>query len=62
MKVYITVILACLNKCHVWESSGSEIWPKMLLANQMAGFLINCRTLKLAVSHKEINKTNLFLV
>ena len=23
MKVYITVILVCLNKCHIWENSGS---------------------------------------
>ena len=22
-KVYITVILVCLNKCHIWENSGS---------------------------------------
>ena len=23
MKVYITVIIVCLNKFHIWENSGS---------------------------------------
>ena len=36
--------------------------PRILLANQIAGFLINYRTLELAVSHKEINEINWFLV
>ena len=38
MKVCIIVIAVCLNEFHIWENSGSEIWPKMLLANQIVGF------------------------
>ena len=42
--------------------SVSEIWPKMLLANQIAGFFNQSQDSKLAVSHKEINEINWFLV
>ena len=38
MKVYITVILVCLNKFHIWENFGSWDMIKMFLGNQIAGF------------------------
>ena len=31
MKVYITVIVVCLNKCHIWENSGSLDMTKNVL-------------------------------
>ena len=37
MKVYITVIAVCLNLIFR-EILVLEIWPKMFLANQIAGF------------------------
>ena len=56
MKVYITVIAACLNKFHIWEKSGS--WDKAQNAlGQSDGWIF-----QLAVSHKEINGINWFLV
>ena len=63
MKVYITVILVCLNKFHIWENSGSwDMAQNSLGQSGLRDFSINCRTLKLAVSHKEVNEINLFLV
>ena len=38
MKVSITVIVARLNKFHIWENSGSWDMAKMLLANQTVEF------------------------
>ena len=63
MKVCITVILVCLNKFHIWENSGSwDMAQNSLGQSGLRDFSINCRTLKLAVSHKEVNEINLFLV
>ena len=38
-KVYITVIPVCLKNFIFGKILVSEIWPKMLFANQIAGFL-----------------------
>ena len=63
MKVYITVIAVCLNKFHIWGNSHSRyIAQNDLGQSGLQDFSINCRTLKLAVSHKEINEINWFLV
>ena len=62
VKVYIAVILVCLNKFfHIWENSGIWDMAQNALGQPDAGFF-NHRTLKLAVSHKEINEINWFLV
>ena len=63
MKVYITVIAVCLNKFHICENS--VLWDMAQNALGQSGlqdFSVNCRTLKLAVSHKEIKEINWFLV
>ena len=63
MKVCITVILVCLNKFQNSENSGSyNMDPKCSWSIRLQDFSINCRTLELAVSHKEINELNRFLV
>ena len=63
MKVYSTVIAVCFYKFHIWENSGSwDMARNSLAQSELQDFSINCRTLKLAVSHKEVNETNLFLV
>ena len=63
MKVYITITAVCLNKFHIWENSGSwDMAHNALGQSGLQDFSINCRTLKLAVSHKEINEINWFLV
>ena len=63
MKVYSTVIAACFYKFHIWENSGSlDMAQNSLAQSELQDFSINCRTLKLAVSHKEANEINLFLV
>ena len=60
MKVYITVIAVYLNKFHICENSG--FWENALSQSRFRDFSIYCRTLKLAVSHKEANEINWFLV
>ena len=63
MKVYITVILVLLEQI----SYLGKFWflrygPKCSWPIRLQDFSINRRTLKLAVSHKEINEINWFLV
>ena len=63
MKVCITVIVVCLSKFHIWEMSGFwDMVQNVLGQSGSQDFWINCRTLKLAVSHKEVNEINWFLV
>ena len=63
MKVYSTVIAVCLNKFHVWENSGSwDMAQNSLGQSGLQDFSVNCRALKLAVSHKELNEINWFLM
>ena len=63
MKVYSTVISVCLNKFHIWVNSGSWYMAQNSLGQSgLRDFSLNCRTLKLAVSHKEVNEINWFLV
>ena len=42
-----------------WENSGSwDMAQNSLRQSGLQDFSINCRTLKLAVSHKEVNEIN----
>ena len=50
IKVYITVIIVCLRKCHTWENSDSGDMAQNALGQS------DCRIFQsLAVSHKETN-------
>ena len=62
MKVYSTVIAVCLNKFHFGNSGSSYMTQNYLGQSILQDFSINCGTLKLAVSHKEVNEINCFWV
>ena len=65
--VYNESLYYC-NSCMLEQISYlGKFWflrygPKCSQPIRLQGFSINCRTLKLAVSHKEINEINWFLV
>ena len=63
MKVYITVILVCLEQISYWgKLSFLRYGPKCSWPIRLRDFSINRRTLKLAVSHEEINERNPLLL
>ena len=62
MKVYIMVILACFRKFLIGKFWFLRYGPKCSWPIRLQDFSINRRTLKLAVSHKEIDEINWFLM
>ena len=68
MKVYVAIMKVFFNCCMLEQSSQlGKFWflrygPKCSWPIRVQDFSINRRTLKLAVSHEEINGINWFLV
>ena len=61
MKVYITVILVCLNKFHIWENSGS--WDMVQNALRQSDCRIfQSQDSKTGCISKRNNEINWFLV